>query len=176
MGRRLRSHALCRASLRCCSFQGTPLALNRFVMQPGGFDGNKSVVCRCVGTPAELSARACSQAGIKWRRSGVSNKLRYSCAWNPTCEQSWCCAGESMAILTDTTIAIRCPYCMVGIECRPMIAHKDGRFVCRDCAHTVRPGIPSYKCLCRPCLRMARGGDAEEWSPLSLENCFSKFS
>jgi hypothetical protein len=40
---------------------------------------------------------------------------------------------------TDTTLTIRCPYCMAGIDFRPMIAHKDGRFVCRDCAHTVRP-------------------------------------
>jgi hypothetical protein len=42
---------------------------------------------------------------------------------------------------TDTTLTIRCPYCMAGIEFRPMIAYKDGRFVCRDCAHTMRPGV-----------------------------------
>jgi Zn finger protein HypA/HybF involved in hydrogenase expression len=40
---------------------------------------------------------------------------------------------------------------------RPMIAYKDGRFVCRDCAHTVRPGVPEYKCTCRPCLRQGQG-------------------
>jgi hypothetical protein len=39
-----------------------------------------------------------------------------------------------MPMPTDTTLTIRCPYCMAGIEFRPMIAHKDGRFVCRDCA------------------------------------------
>jgi hypothetical protein len=33
-----------------------------------------------------------------------------------------------------------------------MIAYKDGRFVCRDCAHTVRPGVAEYRCTCRPCL------------------------
>ena len=55
---------------------------------------------------------------------------------------------------TDTTLVIRCPYCVVGIEFRPMIAYKDGRFVCRDCAHTVRPGVPEYRCTCRPCLRL----------------------
>jgi len=53
---------------------------------------------------------------------------------------------------TDSTLVIRCPYCFVGIEFRPMIAYKDGRFVCRDCAHTVRPGVPEYKCTCRLCL------------------------
>lgn len=43
-------------------------------------------------------------------------------------------------MVTDTTLVILCPYCMVGIESRPMTAYKDGRFVCRDCARTVRPG------------------------------------
>jgi hypothetical protein len=57
---------------------------------------------------------------------------------------------------TDTTLTIRCPYCMAGIDFRPMMAHKDGRFVCRDCAHTVRPGVPDYRCTCRPCLRLSR--------------------
>jgi hypothetical protein len=65
-----------------------------------------------------------------------------------------------VSALTDTTLTIRCPYCLVGIEFRPMIAHKDGRFVCRDCAHTVRPGVPEYECTCRPCLRVAQGDDA----------------
>jgi len=55
---------------------------------------------------------------------------------------------------TDTIFIIRCPYCMAGIDFRSMIAYKDGRFVCRDCAHTVRPGVPEYKCTCRQCLRL----------------------
>ena len=57
---------------------------------------------------------------------------------------------------TDTILTLRCPYCMAGIDFRPMIAYKDGRFVCRDCAHTVRPGITEYKCTCRRCLRSSR--------------------
>jgi hypothetical protein len=57
---------------------------------------------------------------------------------------------------TDTTLTIRCPYCVVGIEFRPMIAYKDGRFVCRDCAHTVLPGVADYRCICRTCLRLSR--------------------
>ena len=74
-----------------------------------------------------------------------------------------------MPTLTDTTLTIRCPHCTVGIEFRPMIAHKDGRFVCRDCAHTVRPGVPEYRCSCRHCLRLARGDDVDGWinSPAS---------
>ena len=51
----------------------------------------------------------------------------------------------------DSTLVICCSYRVCGIEFRPMTAYKDGRFVCRDCAHTVRPGVPGYKCLCRNC-------------------------
>ena len=57
------------------------------------------------------------------------------------------------AMADDTTLVIRCPNCIVGIEFRPMISYRDGRFVCRDCAHTVRPGDPTYACTCRACLR-----------------------
>lgn len=57
-----------------------------------------------------------------------------------------------MSTVTDTTLVILCPYCVVGIESRPMIAYRDGRFVCRDCAHTVRPGVAEYQCTCRTCL------------------------
>ena len=57
-----------------------------------------------------------------------------------------------MPTLTDTTLIIRCPYCVVGIAFRPLISYRDGRFVCRDCAHTVRPGVPKYICTCRTCL------------------------
>jgi hypothetical protein len=59
-------------------------------------------------------------------------------------------------MLTDTVLTIRCPHCVVGADFRSMIAYKDGRFVCRDCAHTVRPGFPGYPCTCRPCLRASR--------------------
>ena len=61
-----------------------------------------------------------------------------------------------MPFLPDTTLTIRCPYCMAGIDFRSMIAHKDGRFVCRDCAHTMRPGVPEYRCTCRSCLTLFR--------------------
>lgn len=59
-----------------------------------------------------------------------------------------------MAIATDTLMVVRCLYCMAGVDFRPMIAHKDGRFVCRDCAHTVRPGEIGYQCTCRRCLKL----------------------
>jgi hypothetical protein len=71
-----------------------------------------------------------------------------------------------MATLTDTTLVIRCLYCLVGIECRPMFAYKDGRFVCRDCAHTVRPGVADYRCACRTCLGLARDDAGGVGSPV----------
>jgi hypothetical protein len=59
-------------------------------------------------------------------------------------------------MLTDTTLTIRCPYCTASIDYKAMIAYKDGRFVCRDRAHTVRPGMPEYRCMCHRCLKIAR--------------------
>jgi len=61
-----------------------------------------------------------------------------------------------MQSVTDTILTIRCPHCMAGIDFRSMIAYKDGRFVCRDCAHTVRPGEAAYRCTCRRCLVLSR--------------------
>jgi hypothetical protein len=58
-----------------------------------------------------------------------------------------------VSILTDTILVIQCPHCLTGIEFMPLIAYRDGRFVCRDCAHTVRPGQPEYVCSCRSCIR-----------------------
>ena len=61
---------------------------------------------------------------------------------------------------TDTILTMYCPHCAAGIEFKPMIAYKDGRFVCRDCAHTVRPGVLNYQCTCRRCLRFRRWADS----------------
>jgi hypothetical protein len=76
-----------------------------------------------------------------------------------------------MQTLTDTTLTIHCPYCIAGIEFRSMIAHNDGRFVCRDCAHTVRPGMPEYRCTCRPCLRLSREKEKAVFVGESLARC-----
>jgi hypothetical protein len=51
---------------------------------------------------------------------------------------------------------------MAGIDFRPMIAHKDGRLVCRDCAHTVRPGTTEYKCTCRRCLALSSAFSSDD--------------
>jgi hypothetical protein len=64
---------------------------------------------------------------------------------------------------TDTVLIFCCPYCRIGTDFRPLTAHKDGRFVCRDCAHTVRPGEPNYKCICRNCMKAGRE-EIQRWA------------
>jgi hypothetical protein len=61
--------------------------------------------------------------------------------------------GEGM---TDTVLVIRCSYCEVADGFLPMLAFKDGRFVCFTCAHTVRFDRDSYLCACRQCVRISR--------------------
>ena len=92
-----------------------------------------------------------------WKDRSASETEQHTFSRNETC------AGIEVANVNSdryNPLTICCPYCLVGIEFRPMIAYKDGRFICRDCAHTVRPGVPEYRCSCRPCLRMVRGEDA----------------
>lgn len=51
-------------------------------------------------------------------------------------------SGKTVSYTADMEPIIRCSYCLVGIELRPMIAYKDGRFVCRDCCPHGAPRIP----------------------------------
>lgn len=50
-----------------------------------------------------------------------------------------------------TTKVVRCPYCVLDDEFRPMVAHLDGRFVCNKCGHVTRPDDPNFKCSCAHC-------------------------
>ena len=50
---------------------------------------------------------------------------------------------------TDTLLLLRCAYCVAGLEFRPLVAYKDGRFVCRNCCHTVRPTVEDVSTLYR---------------------------
>jgi hypothetical protein len=59
----------------------------------------------------------------------------------------------------DTKLVIRCPYCVLGLDFRPMAAYKDRRFVCEKCGRTVNPEEAAYLCSCCRCL----SGHAE-WS------------
>jgi hypothetical protein len=33
---------------------------------------------------------------------------------------------------TDIADTIRCPYCTLGVQFRPMVAHLDGRYICKQ--------------------------------------------
>ena len=50
---------------------------------------------------------------------------------------------------------VRCPYCVSGLEVRPMVAHLDGRYICDKCGHTAHPENTKYKCRCLRCLELA---------------------
>jgi len=59
--------------------------------------------------------------------------------------------------MSDSILILRCPYCTTtGTDFKLLRAYKDGRFVCDDCGHTVRPGEPTYRCICRNCLKWKR--------------------
>ena len=52
----------------------------------------------------------------------------------------------------NSEMVVRCPYCTaVIVEFRRMVGHVDGRFICRTCAHTIRPADPEYRCSCGMC-------------------------
>lgn len=50
--------------------------------------------------------------------------------------------------------AVRCPYCVLGVEFRPMVAHVDGRYICNKCGHTTHPSESEYRCLCPNCRKL----------------------
>jgi len=52
---------------------------------------------------------------------------------------------------TFPTKIVRCPYCVLGNEFRPMIRHIDGRFICNKCGHITRPDDASFLCSCAKC-------------------------
>ena len=51
-----------------------------------------------------------------------------------------------------TERVVRCPYCVVGHEFRPMIALAEGAFVCVKYGHLEIPGNEDLKCHCSRCV------------------------
>ena len=47
---------------------------------------------------------------------------------------------------------VRCPYCVLGEDFRPMIRHVDGRHICNKCGHLARPDDYNFKCPCPKCV------------------------
>ena len=46
---------------------------------------------------------------------------------------------------------VRCPYCVLGDQFRPLMPKPGGFFICPTCGHKVKPGDPDFKCLCQKC-------------------------
>jgi hypothetical protein len=51
---------------------------------------------------------------------------------------------------------VRCSYCVVGDDFRPMLPKPEGWFICQICGHTANPGQPAYKCECEKCEELNR--------------------
>lgn len=46
---------------------------------------------------------------------------------------------------------IRCPYCKLAGEFRPMILRLEGWFMCESCGHNAMPLDPGFHCTCKKC-------------------------
>ena len=51
---------------------------------------------------------------------------------------------------------IRCPYCRVESEFRPMQERVEGWFRCESCGHDVMPLDPEFQCTCSKCAAVFR--------------------
>jgi len=50
-------------------------------------------------------------------------------------------------------LIVRCPYCVLGNEFRPMF-RRSKKFICVSCGHTTFPDVPYSKCACPKCQEM----------------------
>jgi hypothetical protein len=48
---------------------------------------------------------------------------------------------------------LRCAYCRLGNEFRPMIIRAEGWLQCESCGHNAMPLDPEFKCTCASCER-----------------------
>jgi len=53
-----------------------------------------------------------------------------------------------------TLSVIRCPYCALGVQFRPMVAHLDGRYICDKCGHLALPRDANFRCSCQKCVAL----------------------
>jgi hypothetical protein len=59
--------------------------------------------------------------------------------------------------ISEVTLrGVRCPYCIMGDEFKPMVAHLDGRSICARCGHLAVSGDKNFKCSCEKCLEWRR--------------------
>jgi len=53
-----------------------------------------------------------------------------------------------------TLSVIRCPYCVLGVQFRPMVPYLDGRFLCEKCGHVALERDPNFRCSCQKCVQL----------------------
>jgi hypothetical protein len=46
---------------------------------------------------------------------------------------------------------VRCPYCVLDDDFRPMLPRPEGWFLCGKCGHTTIPENPEFRCSCKKC-------------------------
>ena len=46
---------------------------------------------------------------------------------------------------------LRCAYCRLGNEFRPLIIRAEGWLQCESCGHNAMPLDPEFKCKCASC-------------------------
>jgi DNA-directed RNA polymerase subunit RPC12/RpoP len=51
---------------------------------------------------------------------------------------------------------VRCPYCVLDSEFRPMLQRSQTSFVCSTCGHMAIPDEPHVKCSCARCRELVR--------------------
>jgi Zn ribbon nucleic-acid-binding protein len=51
---------------------------------------------------------------------------------------------------------VRCPFCVLGDEFRPMVSNAEGEFTCEKCGHIERPADKKYSCRCYRCRDLSR--------------------
>ena len=50
---------------------------------------------------------------------------------------------------------VRCPYCVLENEFRPMLPMAQGKYGCASCGHLAVPGDATFQCLCVRCAPMS---------------------
>jgi ribosomal protein S27AE len=61
---------------------------------------------------------------------------------------------------------VRCPYCVLGVQFRPMAPHLDGRFVCEKCGHVALADGTSFACDCYRCIELNASRINTDVSPI----------
>jgi len=64
-------------------------------------------------------------------------------------------------------VIVQCPYCVLGNQFRPMVAHLDGRFICSKCGHLANPGDRDFQCVCTKCYELRSAVETELTTNLS---------